>query len=741
MSQSILIDATHEQETIVVALTDGRIEVLDSQNDNKKSTNNNIYLAKVASIAPSLQAAFVDYGQGLHGFLPFSEIHPDYYQIPVEDRERLLEEMRNGNREKSRGEEDRAMEDDANAGSVGGSGEEVGEQEEEELVVSLNTSVSEGVDEKPYHKSEVYKRYKIQEVIKKDQVILVQVEKEERGHKGAALTTYISLAGRYCVFMPNATRGGGVSRKISDSADRTRLKKISQEVADEVGVNGALIIRTAGAFKTKTEIKRDCMYLQNLWNNIREHTVRSKAPTFIHEEGDVIKKTIRDLYNNEVKEILIQGPKAFEEAKAFMSALLPKNVHKLKLYEGKQALFTKYGVDAQIAQLYSNRVSLNSGGYLIITQTEALVTIDVNSGRSNSERNIESTAFKTNVEAAWEIAHQLVLRNLSGLIVIDFIDMEDKKNKRAVEKNLKDALAKDKARIQVGRISHFGLLEMSRQRVKQSFIESNTVICQHCHGRGRIRQSSASALAVLRAIEGEISTEGGEVKVFVCSDLASYLLNHTRRELAELDEKLKGKILIMVDENAGGDGFFIERVHKEVVQKHNRALSQIDGSAMDVQDFSEELETENVETEEMRKPKRKRKRNKKHVPSAGTREASDDIEDTPPAATEAIAKKRIKHGATVRHLDASNVAGAGDAVVDVVAETITPNHGASRRKWKKGKSSHTKTPAGQFSEADTAQRVSEASSQLEEDSFDDEMAERRKANQSLLREIWKKIVD
>ncbi len=667
MTQLILIDATNEKETVVVSLNEGKIESIDSQNSDKRSKNNNIYLAKVVSIVPSLQAAFIDYGDGLNGFLPFSEIHPDYYQIPVSDREKLLEEM---------SKTAKAINHDESVDTAVVEDEEV----DEEIVSNLEA-------ENIPHKSEIYKRYKIQEVIKKEQVLLVQVEKEERGHKGAALTTYISLAGRYCVLMPNATKGGGVSKKISDPADRSRLKKLSVEVAEELSITGSIIIRTAGSFKTKQEIHRDCAYLQTLWDQIRGHTIKSHAPTFIYEESDVIKQTIRDVYHNDIAEILVQGKKAYNDAKEFMSALLPKHVHKLKLFNGKQSLFAKYQVDEQIAQLYSNRVELKSGGYIVINQTEALVTIDVNSGRTISERNIEDTAVKTNIEAAIEISRQLILRNLSGLIVIDFIDMDERRNKKAVEKSLKEALMKDKARIQIGKISYFGLLEMSRQRTKYSFIEANTLVCGHCQGRGVIRQSKATALAILKAIEKEIVPAVTQITVFVCSEVASYMLNYMRKELSALDDKFIGNVVVKVDEAAGGDGFFVE---KSIDASHNKSVKALSNISASTDEIVEEV-AENIEVKANtivpKKNKNKKRRNK----------VNKD-----------------------KQVDESS-----NTVANVAPSEIDEKQ--NKKKWKK--------------KYDDVPKIEQKTQEDDVAIDDEEIIARRKANQSLLREIWKKIVE
>jgi ribonuclease E len=707
----MLIDAAHADEIRVATVKDGVLDELDYQSSKKKSTKGNIHLAKITRVEPSLQAAFVEYGSNKHGFLPFSEIHPDYYQIPVSDREKLLEEIREARNidieSKSNAEQSLNQDSENNADAE---------------VTSLNTPSTEFSEDEHSGNVEFYKRYKIQEVIKKDQVVLVQIEKEERGNKGAALTTYISMAGRYCVLMPNSTKHGGISRKIFDSQDRERLKAIAKEMTLSLSSGGAVIIRTAGAHKTKVEIKRDCAYLQKLWDNIRDHTIKSHAPTFIHEEGGVIKKAIRDLYDTDIEEILIQGDDAFKEAKEFMQLLLPKHVGKVRKHNGKAPIFSKFGIEKQVAELYGHQVALKSGAYLVINQTEALVSIDVNSGRSTSERNVENTAYRTNLEAAKEIARQLRLRDLSGLIVIDFIDMEEGRHKRAVEKQLKEALASDKAKIQVSSISHFGLLEMSRQRIKQSFMESNTEVCGHCQGRGRIRQVEASSLAILRAIENEISAEVSEITISASSALISYLFNNRRTELLKIDEAFKGKILYAIDESAGGDGFFIDkkRLSKDVMAKE--ALSKIDDAA--IEQVTQESDAEEPEEEIIERPRHKdRNRDFKN------RNRRDN-------------KFKIKRSHHESPANAENAEIFEEEVMAITPIIDNSSEGGrpSRKKWKKPypadrkKSNRNKDVAPHMEVADETELRAE-------NEFEIQMAERRKANQSLLKEIWKKIVD
>ena len=485
MASKMLVDAAHPEETRVVVLRGNKIEEFDYESAQRKQLKGNIYLAKVTRVEPSLQAAFVDYGGNRHGFLAFSEIHPDYYQIPVADRQALLEQEQHDAR---RGDEDFDGDDD-NGSAAGasddaekdGDGDEtdqpdgngiqsVTEDAEDASVDSVGAE--DAMEELPKRQRSLRRSYKIQEVIKRRQVILVQVVKEERGNKGAALTTYLSLAGRYCVLMPNTARGGGISRKITDSGDRKRLKDVAKGI--EVPEGMGLIVRTAGAKRTKPEIKRDFDYLLRLWENVRDLTLESTAPSLVYEEGNLIKRSIRDLYTKDVDEVLVEGEAAHHEAKSFMKMLMPSHARNVKLYKETRPLFSRNKVDAQLDSLFSPNVTLKSGGYMVMNQTEALVAVDINSGKSTREHSIEDTALRTNLEAAEEIARQLRLRDLAGLIVIDFIDMEEKRNNRAVERKLKEALKHDRARIQVGRISHFGLLEMSRQRLRQGMLENST---------------------------------------------------------------------------------------------------------------------------------------------------------------------------------------------------------------------------------------------------------------------------
>lgn len=534
MSYRMLIDAAHQEETRVVVQSNQQITEFDFESENKRPLRGNVYLAKVTRVEPSLQAAFVDYGGNRHGFLAFSEIHPDYYQIPLSDRELLLEEHAKAEKESADDEDDSSdKKEDASDEDEAEAVESVGGDAREEAV-SGNRARS------------TQRKYKIQEVIKRRQVLLIQVVKEERGNKGAALTTYLSLAGRYCVLMPNTARGGGISRKINNIAARKKLKKIVSglDVPDGMG----LIIRTAGSERTTLEIKRDYKYLTKTWENVRDLTLQSSAPALVYEEGSLIRRCIRDLYNKDYEEVVVDGESAYQEAREYMKLLMPSHAKKVKLHKSDQSLFKESGVEDQLVAMFSSHVNLPSGGYLIIDQAEALVAIDVNSGRSTNEFSIEKTAVNTNLEAAEEVARQMRLRDLAGLLVIDFIDMDDHRNNRAVEKKLKDALKNDRARIQVGRISPFGLLEMSRQRMRSGVVASSSQVCSHCQGSGMIRSVESRALHILRHLSEQASKfESGEIQILLPSDVAIYLLNQKRRALQELEDKSNLVISVLVD--------------------------------------------------------------------------------------------------------------------------------------------------------------------------------------------------
>jgi ribonuclease E len=578
----MLIDATHREETRVVVKRGNRVEEFDFETLAKKQLRGNIYLAKVTRVEPSLQAAFVDYGGNRHGFLAFSEIHPDYYQIPQADRDALLADERGHDSESDVPDNDATHNDDSETPAPSEKGSSTGTDDDDDsegltakaavtaglfVIDAPSDDDDEGVDEsgsddaleeaRPRRRPS-RRHYKIQEVIKRRQIILVQVVKEERGNKGAALTTYLSLAGRYAVLMPNTPRGGGISRKITSATDRKRLKEVvsTMDVPDGMGV----ILRTAGANRTKVEIKRDFEYMMRLWETVRDVTLKSAAPALVYEEGSLIKRSIRDLYSRDIDEVVVAGDDGYREAKGFMRMLMPSHARNVKSYADPTPLFTAQGVEEQLDNMFEPTVRLKSGGYLVINQTEALVAIDVNSGKSTKEHNIEDTAVSTNLEAADEIARQLRLRDLAGLVVCDFIDMEEKRNNRAVEKRMKDALKSDRARIQVGRISHFGLMEMSRQRIRTSLLESTMEPCSHCAGTGFARAPSTVALQILRQAEAQLLRhQGHHANVTLRSETALYILNHKRAMLADLEARYGRLVNFTVDGSLAADAFTISR--------------------------------------------------------------------------------------------------------------------------------------------------------------------------------------
>ncbi len=615
MSKKMLIDATHAEETRVVVVDGNKVEEFDFETINKRQLAGNIYLAKVTRVEPSLQAAFVDYGGNRHGFLAFAEIHPDYYQIPVADRKALLDEERAFNRAEEEEENrrsrprrgakpaakaEKAVDVDAvKTAEVMGeiSSMDVVDLDEDETLAAPVAEVVEAVEapaatedsngngDHAYHAidhaSETdddiesiaeedvaeeisqprrprARRYKIQEVVKVRQIMLVQVVKEERGNKGAALTTYLSLAGRYCVLMPNTARGGGISRKITQAADRKKLKEIAGEI--EVPEGAGLIIRTAGAKRTKPEIKRDYEYLMRLWEQIRELTLKSIAPAPIYEEGDLIKRSIRDLYSKEIEEVLVEGEAGYRTAKDFMRMIMPSHARQVQRYTDPTPLFARYQVEGYLGGMFNPTVQLKSGGYIVIGVTEALVAIDVNSGRATKEGSIEDTALKTNLEACDEVARQLRLRDLAGLIVIDFIDMEERRNNAAVEKRLKDKLKTDRARIQVGRISGFGLMEMSRQRLRPGMLESTTQPCPHCHGTGLIRSDDSMALQVLRALEEEGTRKRSkEVLLKAPIGIVNFLFNQKREHIALIEARYGMSVRLEADPSLVSPDYAIEK--------------------------------------------------------------------------------------------------------------------------------------------------------------------------------------
>ena len=533
MTKRMLIDAEYLEETRVVVTNDNEIEDFDHETTTKKQNRGNLYLAKIARVEPSLQAAFVDYGNERHGFLAFSEIHPDYFQIPIADKEELLKE------ESSQLDEQKNVDENA-------------------IDVEIDSS-NNSVKINPPKKSNFYHKYRIQEVIKKGQILLVQVAKEERGNKGAALTTFISLAGRYCVLMTNTIRKGGISRRITHSNDRKKLRSIIEGL--NIPTNMGVIIRTAGSKMNKVEIKRDYNFLTKTWESIKAHTLKSVAPTLIHEENNIIKRGIRDLYTAEVEEIFVQGVSAFKAAKSYMKTLMPSKTKIILEYNDKTPLLQKYNIDTKLEKMHSPIATLKSGGYIVINQTEALVAVDVNSGKATKERNIEETALQTNKEAAEELAIQLRLRDLSGLIVIDFIDMLLSKNNRIIENILKQRLHTDRAKIQVGNISSFGLLEMSRQRLRPSIYEADFITCHHCLGHGRIRSLESLTLKALHQIE-EQATNFNEksLSINIPEKTAIHILNNKRKELSSIEEKRNIIITIIPDAKLNDEEDPLEKI-------------------------------------------------------------------------------------------------------------------------------------------------------------------------------------
>lgn len=609
MPKKMLIDASHTEEKRVAILDQNRLDEYDVETLTKKQNKGNVYLAKVVRIEPSLQAAFVEYGGSRHGFLAFDEIHPDYYQIPIDDREKLKREMMELRKASQKEEDEEESEsenadistteaaleavdqDDEDAGALDAEIQSDAEETSSSTPVEV---VSDDEEEDEFEKisihSSLLRRYKIQEVIRRGQVILIQVVKEERGNKGAALTSYLSLAGRYCVLMPNNERGGGVSRKINVK-DRKRLKQTvsALEVPDGMSV----IIRTAGKDRTKKEIAKDYEYLMKTWTSIRERTLNSIAPALIYEEGDLIKRALRDMYSQDIDEILVQGEEDFKDIKTFVRLLMPAVAKKLKQYkDDKVSLFQKYQIENQLEALHNPTAHLKSGGYLVINQTEALVAIDVNSGRATKERNIEETALKTNLEAAEEVARQLRLRDLAGLIVIDFIDMEEMRNNHVVERAVKEALRRDRARVQVGRISGFGLLELSRQRLQSSFIETNYLTCPYCKGRGVLRSVASAALHSLRILEEESHRSSGQLSklnIFLPTKVALYTLNHLREDILRLETAHQFKISISSDDSIQDiSGYRLERIRNKQQQPQGQGQSSQRPQDLPTEDIGEE---------------------------------------------------------------------------------------------------------------------------------------------------------
>ena len=824
MANKMLIDATHPEETRVVVVRGNRVEEFDFESASRRQLRGNIYLAKVTRVEPSLQAAFVEYGGNRHGFLAFGEIHPDYYQIPMADRQALIAEEERAQREaddeaerragrrRGRGaerrsdrirserladaeapepesseaaeaaeasadlaarheagladtaeggeppssdqdaqaepvlvvreaveeqqaaqaaesaredaspaghaehadadaaaravaEEEREHEDhesppvatehegeisephdEEHAETLAGNGrDDNGEDEEVVESVGGDDALEEATDRMP----RIRRQYKIQEVIKRRQIMLVQVVKEERGTKGAALTTYLSLAGRYSVLMPNTARGGGISRKITNAVDRKRLKEIAEEL--EVPEGMGVILRTAGANRTKAEVKRDFEYLLRLWESVRDLTLKSTAPTLVYEEGSLIKRSIRDLYNKDIDEVLVAGDEAYREAKDFMRTLMPSHAKNVKTYRDGQPMFTRYGVESQLDAMFSPVVQLKSGGYIVLNQAEALVAIDVNSGRATREHHIEDTALKTNQEAADEIARQLRLRDLAGLIVIDFIDMDEKRNNRSVERRLKEALKHDRARIQVGRISHFGLLEMSRQRIRSSVLESSTEKCAQCGGTGHVRSVASVTLQLLRSLE-EMLIKGAthNLAVRTRTEVALYVLNQKRAHLRELETRFRIGVTIAADPTTGGQQPFViergEQVHSVEAAKAIAAQAPSPAAEIEIEEPEAEEETvEEASAETVAEPEaangERRGRRRRRRPRRGgeERDTAEPLRDFPSEALPALedAAQAAAEG-EAEEAEEPELAGAREQNGDAASE-------AERRRRRRGR--------------------------------------------------------
>jgi ribonuclease E len=657
MTTRMLIDARHREETRVAVVTGNRIEEFDFESAEHKQLKGNIYLAKVTRVEPSLQAAFIDYGGNRHGFLAFSEIHPDYYQIPREDRERLLAEEAEAAAEEAALREQEEEEDDEPSNlmrseAVDDEDSDLIEVESDERIDTFDISEGQEPDldangDDDHHDDEdgaseergegdrggrggnrrrrgkggggrsnapkasdeartkrmnLRRRYKIQDVIHRRQVLLVQVVKEERGNKGAALTTYLSLAGRYCVLMPNTSHGGGISRKIHSAGDRKRLKSIVSDM--NLPATMGCIIRTAGLARTKPEIKRDFDYLARLWDEVRERTLSGAAPMLIHTDSDLIKRAIRDIYNKDIEDVIVEGPDGYKAAKDFMKLLMPSHSKRVQHYADPVSLFQRYGVEDQLNAMYQPIVQLKSGGYIVINPTEALVSIDINSGRSTKEHGIEQTALSTNLEAAREIARQLRLRDMAGLVVIDFIDMDHHSNARKVERAMKEALKHDRARIQVGRISSFGLMEMSRQRLRTGVLEASTRVCPHCEGTGLVRTASSSALSALRLIEEESARgHGSQITLQASQEATIYILNNKRAELAQIEARYHVDVAVLPNGEVEGAKMVVSAAGPRPERPEPMApIIEMDD---DIEDIEEDI-FDDEEVEEERAPREAR---------------------------------------------------------------------------------------------------------------------------------------
>jgi ribonuclease E len=806
MATRMLIDARHPEETRVAVLKGNRIEEFDFESAEHKQIKGNIYLAKVTRVEPSLQAAFVDFGGNRHGFLAFSEIHPDYYQIPQQDREALLAE------EQAHAEEEAALraeeDDEEDAGSFEHGAADRAESDEDDLdgVEEIDTSEADQVstiedgriengsedgdedadngeaaegepaeeegetrgrgrgrrprrqgaeggnrgpqgarakemDALREKRQALRRRYKIQDVIQRRQVLLVQVVKEERGNKGAALTTYLSLAGRYCVLMPNSSHGGGISRKISSASDRKRLKQIVGELS--LPRSMGLIVRTAGLQRTKPEIKRDFDYLARLWDEIRETTLGSSAPALIHSDSDLIKRAIRDIYNRDIEEVVVEGEEGFRSARSFMKLLMPSHVKRVTAYSDPVPLFQRYGAEDQLSAMYDPVVQLKSGGYLVINPTEALVSIDINSGRSTKEHGIEQTALNTNLEAAREIARQLRLRDMAGLVVIDFIDMEYGSNVRKVEKTMKDALKNDRARIQVGRISGFGLMEMSRQRLRTGVLEATTRSCPHCDGTGLVRTASSAGLSALRLIEDEAAKgRGTTITLYASTEAAVYLLNAKRADLAEIESRYGVNVEVIPEgEDEGAkmrvgssgprptvtprfepiahevDDFddLSDEEDEEEDDEEELGQEELSGEEREAEPAREDGSESDDESADSRKKRRRRRRggrnrNKRHPGEEGDVDAAEDEEQEDAAAEDRAAEEQ-----------ATEDQGEGPAEEAAVEERTSEDEDAGeaprkrrRRNGRRRRREEGEPQADEAQEADTTEVPETADAQGEE---------------------------
>ena len=777
MAKKMLIDATHAEETRVVVADGNLVEEFDFETASKRQLAGNIYLAKVTRVEPSLQAAFVDYGGNRHGFLAFAEIHPDYYQIPAADREALKAEERaeaeaeaaeeearesraRPTRER-RGSRSRPIEDEAEDAAEGapegeasaeGAAETAADTPAETIAESTgltdavrsedipgmaiaggddddadahepapieSVSGDSGEDVRPARKPRA-RRYKIQEVIKTRQIMLVQVVKEERGNKGAALTTYLSLAGRYCVLMPNTARGGGISRKITVAADRKKLKEIAGEL--EVPQGAGLIIRTAGSQRTRTEIRRDYEYLMRLWEQIRELTFKSTAPAPIYEEGDLIKRCIRDLYSKDIDEVLVEGERGYRTARDFMAMIMPSHARNVKHYRDPMPLFSRYQVESYLNGMFNPVVQLKSGGYIVIGVTEALVAIDVNSGRATKEGSIEETAYKTNCEAADEISRQLRLRDLAGLIVIDFIDMDERKHNIAVEKRLKERLKTDRARIQVGHISGFGLLEMSRQRLRPGMLESTTQPCSHCHGTGLIRSDGSLALTVLRAIEEEGTRKRSrEVLVRAPVAVVNFLINDKREHIAALEARFGMAVRLEADPALISPDFTVEKFRTAsrivaeatapVISSDASLMAAIDDAADEAPEVEEVAETAaevSPDTEEQGEARGRRRRRRRRGGRGDENGSSESAPEVEAKAEEAASDTALADTAQPAEADEPETVVTAGATPE--AETETEAKPAAGRGRRRSSASRARDTVETESEA-TAEEPAEAAAE------------------------------